>query len=131
MKYRKVILMIFIPKVCRSDDHRREKKEKKNEKVAAAEKEKAGDGNASGEGGKKDGEKEKDKKKKIDSLQLWPAVSVACYVAHKAHFIGDGIFSQIHQIRNANVTSVSEALEHVGGKKNSTSATGSNVNIVE
>jgi hypothetical protein len=58
-----------------------------------------------------------EKKKKIDSLQLMPAVSVACYVAHKAHFIGEGIFAQIHQIRKANVTSVTEALEYVNGKR--------------
>lgn len=63
---------------------------------------------------KKDGG---EKKKKIDSLQLMPAVSVACYVAHKAHFIGEGIFAQIHQIRNANVASVTEALQYVNGKQ--------------
>lgn len=61
--------------------------------------------------------KEGEKKKKIDSLQLMPAVSVAYYVAHKAHFIGEGIFAQIHQIRNANVTSVTEALNHLKGKR--------------
>ena len=122
--------------VCRetdTDGKKEKKKEKKEKKEkAAVDKEnntEDNNGNGNEDDGKKDSEKEK--KKKIDSLQLWPAVSVACYVAHKAHFIGDGIFSQIHQIRNANVTSVSEALEHVGGKKNSTSATGSNVNIVE
>jgi hypothetical protein len=64
---------------------------------------------------KKDGGAVGEKKKKIDSLQLLPAVSVACYVAHKAHFIGEGIFAQIHQIRNANVASVTEALQYVNG----------------
>ena len=105
--------------VCRETDGdaKKEKKEKKKEKV---EKEVTVDGSGNGDGGKKGDEKEKDKKKKIDSLQLWPAVSVACYVAHKAHFIGDGIFSQIHQIRNANVASVSEALDLVNGKKQPT-----------
>jgi hypothetical protein len=50
------------------------------------------------------------KKKKIESLHLMPAVLVACFLAHKARFIGEGVFSQIHQIRKTNVTSVSEAL---------------------
>lgn len=68
-----------------------------------------------------DGKKQKkdqgggEKKKKIDSLMLWPAVTVACYVAHKAHFIGEGVFAQIHKIRTANVTTVSEALDLVNG----------------
>jgi hypothetical protein len=61
--------------------------------------------------------KEGEKKKKIESLLLLPAVHVAYYVAHKAHCIGEGVFAQIHQIRNANVTSVSEALNHLKGKK--------------
>lgn len=117
--------------VCRETDGdaKKEKKEKKKEKAALVDKEMTIDGSGGGDGGKKGGEKEKDKKKKIDSLQLWPAVSVACYVAHKAHFIGDGIFSQIHQIRNANVASVSEALDHVNGKKQPT--TGPKVTIAE
>lgn len=57
----------------------------------------------------KDGEGEK--KKKTESLRLVPGVLVACYLAHKARFIGEGIFAQIHQIRKAGATSVSEALE--------------------
>jgi hypothetical protein len=52
-----------------------------------------------------------EKKKKIESLCLQPAVLVACYLAHKARFIGEGIFSKLHQIRNSGVTSVTEALE--------------------
>ena len=51
-----------------------------------------------------------EKKKKIDALHLVPAVHAACFLAHKARFIGNNIFSQIHQIRKAEVTSVSEAL---------------------
>jgi hypothetical protein len=59
-------------------------------------------------GGKDDGEK---KKKKVQSLHLKPADYVACFLAHKARFIGEGIFDKIHTIRKANVTTVSEALE--------------------
>ena len=50
------------------------------------------------------------KKKKIQSLHLKKAVYVACFLAHKARFIGEGIFDQIHTIRKADVTSVMEAL---------------------
>jgi hypothetical protein len=58
----------------------------------------------------KDGEK---KMKKVDSLHMEKAVHVACSLAHKAGFIGNGIFDKIHKIRKADVTSVSEALEMV------------------
>jgi hypothetical protein len=51
-----------------------------------------------------------EKRKKIESLHLMPGVLVACFLAHKARFIGEGIFSQIRQIRKANVATVSEAL---------------------
>jgi hypothetical protein len=51
------------------------------------------------------------KKKKIQSLHLKQAAFVACFLAHKARFIGEGIFDQIHTIRKTNVTSVTEALE--------------------
>lgn len=51
------------------------------------------------------------KKKKTQSLHLKKAAFVACFLAHKARFIGEGIFDQIHKIRKANVTSVVEALE--------------------
>lgn len=51
------------------------------------------------------------KKKKIQSLHLKSAVYVACFLAHKARFIGEGIFDQIHTIRKAHVTSVAEALD--------------------
>jgi len=61
------------------------------------------------DGGKEDGKVEK--KKKVESLHLMPAVLVACYLAHKARFIGEGIFSQIQRIRKADVTNVTEALE--------------------
>jgi len=99
-----------------------DKKDKKEKEAATESKEKPG------EPGDHETKKEGERKKKIDSLQLWPAVTVACYVAHKAHFIGDGIFAQIHQIRNANVTTVSEALEYVNAKKCScTALTGSKV----
>lgn len=50
------------------------------------------------------------KKKKIESLHLMPAVLVACFLAHKARFIGEGVFSRIHHIRKTNVASVTEAL---------------------
>lgn len=55
----------------------------------------------------------KEKTKKVDSLHLEKAIDVACYLAHKADFIGKGIFDQIHQIRKADVTSVTEALNLV------------------
>ncbi len=71
----------------------------------------------------KDGQKKKDKSKdgkdvekkskKIDSLHLEKAVNVACFLAHKASFIGNGIFDSIHKIRKADATSVSEALNLV------------------
>jgi len=58
-----------------------------------------------------DGEQSKEKKKKkVDSLHLQPAVFVACFLAHKARFIREGVFDQIHKIRTSDVTSVSEAL---------------------
>ena len=59
---------------------------------------------------KTDNDKSVEKKKKVDSLHLVSAVHAACFLAHKARFIGLNIFSQIHQIRKAEVTSVSEAL---------------------
>ena len=58
---------------------------------------------------------EEKKKKKIDSLHPMPAVYVASFLAHKARFIEAGIFTQIHKIRKADVTSVSEALDEVDG----------------
>lgn len=57
-----------------------------------------------------DGPDKIEKKKKVESLHLLPAVLVACFLAHKARFIGLGIFTQIHQIRKADVTNVTEAL---------------------
>lgn len=60
--------------------------------------------------------KEKDaqkKHKKVDRLHLERAVNVACFLSHKAGFIGHGIFDKIHMIRKADVASVSEALEIV------------------
>lgn len=62
---------------------------------------------------KKKAPKEGEKKKKIDSLHMEKAVTVACFLAHKASFIGQGIFDAIHKIRKADATSVSEALELV------------------
>jgi hypothetical protein len=51
---------------------------------------------------------------------LWPlshlahvALSVVGFLAHKADFIGKGVFDKIHQIRKADVTSVTEALNLV------------------
>jgi hypothetical protein len=60
-----------------------------------------------GQNNNEEGEK---KKKKIQSLHLKKAVYVACFLAHKARFIGEGVFDQIHTIRKADVTSVTEAL---------------------
>jgi hypothetical protein len=61
-----------------------------------------------------DGAAEKiEKKKKVESLCLVPAVLVACYLAHKARFIGAGIFSQLHGIRKSGATTVREALEAI------------------
>ena len=51
-----------------------------------------------------------DKKKKVETLLLVPAVEVACHLAHKARFIGENIFAQIHQIRKSGAATVSEAL---------------------
>jgi hypothetical protein len=61
--------------------------------------------------GKVNNEEGEKKKKKIQSLHLKRAVYVACFLAHKARFIGAGIFDQIHTIRKASVTSVTEVLE--------------------
>ena len=63
---------------------------------------------------RKSDEKEGEKKvKKVDSLHLEKAVYVAFFLAHKAGFIGEGIFDKIHRIRKADVASVSEALDKV------------------
>lgn len=63
---------------------------------------------------KKEKSKEgKDKMKKVESLHMEKAVNVACFLAHKASFIGNGIFDKIHRIRKADVTNVSEALDLV------------------
>eukprot|EP00536_Pseudo-nitzschia_multiseries_P011708 jgi/Psemu1/308437/fgenesh1_kg.412_\ len=59
------------------------------------------------------GEVKEKKMKKVDSLHLEKAVDVACFLAHKADFIGKEIFNKIHQIRRADVTTVSEALNLV------------------
>mmetsp|Transcript_10139 Transcript_10139/g.25388 ORF Transcript_10139/g.25388 Transcript_10139/m.25388 type:complete len:392 (-) Transcript_10139:378-1553(-) len=59
--------------------------------------------------------KEEKKMKKVDSLHLERAADVACFLAHKADFIGKGLFAKIHKIRKADVTSVSEALRLVNG----------------
>jgi hypothetical protein len=53
------------------------------------------------------------KKEKIHLLYLKPAMYMACVLACKACFIGKGIFSMIHEIRRANVTTVLEALDAV------------------
>jgi hypothetical protein len=45
-----------------------------------------------------------------------PAVIVACYLAHKARFIGQGIFTQIHRIARTEATTVTEALELIDGE---------------
>jgi hypothetical protein len=51
-----------------------------------------------------------EKKKKVEALHLLPAFYIACFLAHKARCIGEGLFAQIHQIRQTDVASVSEAL---------------------
>jgi len=53
------------------------------------------------------------KSKKVDNLHLQRASTVACFLSHKAKFIGEGIFEKIHLIRKADVTTVSEALQIV------------------
>eukprot|EP00977_Amphora_coffeiformis_P005898 scaffold1248_cov170-Amphora_coffeaeformis.AAC.17 len=53
------------------------------------------------------------KKAKKDSLHLTSALSVANFLSHKARFIGQGIFSQVHQMRNLKHTSVKEALHKI------------------
>lgn len=58
-------------------------------------------------------DKAQKKKKKVDNLQLEQAVIVACFLAHKARFIGSGIFSRIQQIRTSDATTVTEALQAV------------------
>lgn len=58
-----------------------------------------------------DGSDKTEKKKKIETLRMIPAGLVACYLAHKARFIGEGIFAQIHRIKRADVATVTEALE--------------------
>ena len=58
-------------------------------------------------------EKKIEKKKKVESLFLIPAVLAACFLAHKARFIGAGIFEQLHKIRRADVSTVSEALDFI------------------
>eukprot|EP00934_Nitzschia_sp_Nitz4_P003040 Nitzschia sp. Nitz4//scaffold170_size48074//38980//40860//NITZ4_007112-RA/size48074-processed-gene-0.26-mRNA-1//-1//CDS//3329538661//3030//frame0 len=56
---------------------------------------------------------DKEKVKKVDRLHLERAVNVACFLAHKASFFGNGIFDMIHRIRKADATSVTEALDLV------------------
>jgi hypothetical protein len=65
----------------------------------------AGGGNG---GRKKDGGPKK--AKKTDSLHLRTAAYVASFLAHKALFIGEGIFSQIHKIRTTGARNVKDAL---------------------
>ena len=56
------------------------------------------------------------KAKKVDSVMLEPGIYVACFLAHKARFIGNGIFRRIQQIRTSHATTVSEALKIVDGR---------------
>lgn len=53
------------------------------------------------------------KKAKKDSLHLSSAALVAHFLSHKARFIGQGIFSQVHQIRLTHQGSVEAALREV------------------
>ena len=57
--------------------------------------------------------KEKKKAKKTESLHLRTAAYVASYLAHKALFIGEGIFNQIHKIRTSGAVCVEDALERI------------------
>jgi len=66
-----------------------------------------------GSGTGQDNTEKAEKKKKTESLYLVAGTLAACYLAHKARFIGAGIFKQIHMIRKAGVTSVTEALEAI------------------
>jgi hypothetical protein len=58
-----------------------------------------------------------EKKKKVESLQLMPAVLVACFLAHKARFIGESIFAQIHRIRKTDASTVSAILNEIDRKE--------------
>ncbi len=90
--------------------------ERTREKEAKGKKKKTEKGNKNREktekGNKGKGEGEK-KVKKVDRRHLEKAANVACFLAHKAGFIGEGIFDKIHQIRKADVANVSEALSKV------------------
>jgi len=48
--------------------------------------------------------------KKTVSIYLKSASFVACYLAHKAHMIGQGTFVQIHNVRHSRARSVKEVL---------------------
>ena len=58
--------------------------------------------------------KPKRKAKKL-TVFTWKKLStwLAYFLAHKANFIGNGVFDSIHKIRKADATSVSEALNLV------------------
>ena len=53
------------------------------------------------------------KKAKKDSLHLCSAATVAHFLSHKARFIGQGIFSQLHRIKNKKHASVKVALHEI------------------
>lgn len=53
------------------------------------------------------------KKAKKESLHLHSAATVAHILSHKARFIGQGIFSQIHKIKNMKKPSVVDALREI------------------
>ena len=53
------------------------------------------------------------KAKKTDTLHLRTAAYVASFLAHKALFIGEGVFSRIHKIRSTGAVSVGDALARI------------------
>lgn len=65
-----------------------------------------------------DTSKSSKKAKKTDSLHLRTAAYVASFLAHKALFIGEGIFSQIHKIRSTGAVSVEDALARIDDSEN-------------
>jgi hypothetical protein len=98
--------------VARDNDLKVKEKEKDKEKRPYFPCESDAAATTAKDSGSEKGDKEK-KAKKVDNLHLEKAVHVACFLAHKASFVGEGIFDCIHKIRKADVASVSEALDTV------------------
>ena len=68
-------------------------------------------------GGKGDEKTITSKAKKINSLNLRSGATVACFLAHKAHMIGNGIFCQIQMLRRIKEPlRVGVALKYIRGE---------------